>query len=1213
MTGLLPPAYTLAVPGGLPPFFLTTVLRGLLGKVGDMDFGFRAGRVWRAAALAAALVLMGTGVCRAGAIAAVCSECPNSSSPLRVATIQVNAADNNCRYTANGLPDPSIAQCYDASVPGVYRLTLLGGCYSTFNGQAHYLNRVDYGIATGNCAAFTPTQDLGALQTSLNTVPDCSLLYNNGSTSGSVCLKVTRPEVIWLAVLGGACTHESGIVTVGIDLMCQTTPSPTPTFTRTPTPTASPTPLNPADYCLDLKVWNPGQTRDGYNLAARITNYGSKPLPIGHLTVKAWFNQRGIFAGGRPNPRDNFLFTPGRFRRIRIPSTRTTVSRIHHVSCGPDRKAHHVAVIHLPSGPGLVLAPNGGYLQTLGHHDTLGSWTSLFRFGGTGSRNQDYSNIGLLGGSAAQMEDDPHFALYLDGQLVCECIQGQEDPLSGQEPCGINACPKSPTPSSTLTSTPSFSPSPTPSATATDSATFTDSATATPSATATDTPTQSPTDTPSPTPTQSPTATQSVTAGPSATPLPPCAQCGPSSTPVQLQAAQFNLDGVHQCSAPQGPGLPLLGQVEGYFASRPGVYRLRVVSGCWSPFPDRHEVTNNVNYGFGSGTAAAMTALSPAAGYVGDGSAVQNQFLPDTGTACDSLYAAGGPNASACIDVDSPRWIWAGLLDPNCGDNSGSVQVDLDFLCPFDTPTPTATPSTVETPTATGTATAPPTDTPAPTLSPTQEVPSCGAVQGYALLGQSSWSGQTPSQPPTASSLDSPWGVFAEGQRPIVADTGDNRVLVYPGYAAYSSPPYVDPPASLVLGQPGFTTSAVQPLSASSLDAPRSAILAGGSLFVADTGDNRVLVYPTLPAVNGAPAGLVLGQPDLASGLPNRGGAVSALGMSAPSGLASDGSHLYVADTGDNRVLVFDLPITSDDPAPALVLGQPGFGSGLANQGGAAGASTLSGPTGLYVYGNMLMVADTGNNRVLAFSLPLSGDGQAAGLVLGQAGFSGSLPNRGGAAAAGTLDAPTGVARDGSYLYVADTGNNRVAYFLPGGLTNGEDAQLELGQPGAAGTAPNGGTAPNSISFYQPHGLWIDGSTGYVWVADSSNHRAMGMGCIDLGFGAARAAGLDRGAETPAWTPTPALRGSLEAVPNPAHGGATAFYRMDQPGRARLMVFDLQGGPVLSLDLGDQSAGVHRAELPLQGKASGLYFLVLQRDAGLGWTNLAVFKLALVN
>ena len=87
-----------------------------------------------------------------------------------------------------------------------------------------------------------------------------------------------------------------------------------------------------------------------------------------------------------------------------------------------------------------------------------------------------------------------------------------------------------------------------------------------------------------------------------------------------------------------------------------------------------------------------------------------------------------------------------------------------------------------------------------------------------------------------------------------------------------------------------------------------------GSLWVADGGNNRVLRFPVDPKT-GEPAttaNLVLGQPGFSHARPGS----SLQKLHAPSALAigSDGS-VYVADTGNNRIMLFKPPFTSGKPA----------------------------------------------------------------------------------------------------------------------------------------------------------------------------------------------------------------------------------------------------------------------------------------------------------
>src|SRR5262249_31148775 len=97
------------------------------------------------------------------------------------------------------------------------------------------------------------------------------------------------------------------------------------------------------------------------------------------------------------------------------------------------------------------------------------------------------------------------------------------------------------------------------------------------------------------------------------------------------------------------------------------------------------------------------------------------------------------------------------------------------------------------------------------------------------------------------------------------------------------------------------------------LNFPRFALSDGKRLFVADAGNDRVLVWNSIPTHNGQPADVVLGQPDQYSDVvtstndlftPNL--AQSAADVTpTPISLAWDGVNLYVTDPSNYRILVF--------------------------------------------------------------------------------------------------------------------------------------------------------------------------------------------------------------------------------------------------------------------------------------------------------------------
>jgi sugar lactone lactonase YvrE len=221
-----------------------------------------------------------------------------------------------------------------------------------------------------------------------------------------------------------------------------------------------------------------------------------------------------------------------------------------------------------------------------------------------------------------------------------------------------------------------------------------------------------------------------------------------------------------------------------------------------------------------------------------------------------------------------------------------------------------------------------------------------GSTTASVVYGQQDLSGSNAG--PIATGLHYPNDVAVDNNGGLyVADTWNNRVLYYTKGMTTTTE---------VRGQTTMT-STTPGTSATSLTGPMAvAVDANGKLYVADTGNNRVLFVGY-----SSTAGGVYGQQDLISS----GSGTSATGLNAPIGVAVDGSGgVYVADTGNNRVLYYPIGTTT----ATVVYGQPSM-TGSAQRTGATG---LDEPAGVAVDGaGGLYVADEYNSRVLHF--PASG------------------------------------------------------------------------------------------------------------------------------------------------------------------------------------------------------------------------------------------------
>ena len=291
--------------------------------------------------------------------------------------------------------------------------------------------------------------------------------------------------------------------------------------------------------------------------------------------------------------------------------------------------------------------------------------------------------------------------------------------------------------------------------------------------------------------------------------------------------------------------------------------------------------------------------------------------------------------------------------------------------------------------------------------------------------------------------------------------------------------------AFLVLGQKDFTSNITATTQKGMNNPAGVAVRVGGIVWVADTNNNRVLKFTT-PFTNDEAASVVLGQPIFTSNT----AATTQTGMHDPTGVAVDSSgNIWVADSGNNRVLEFTTPFTNGEAA-TIVLGQPGFTSNTAHTTKAG----MFGPTAVAVgpLGNVWVV-DQRNSRVLQF---IKGggfsDGQAASIVLGQASFTSKIT----ATTQTGMNNPSGVAVDSSgNVWVADQGNNRVIEFASP-YTKGEAASVVLGQSIFTSST----SATSQIGMFSPTGVAVD-SSGNVWVADSDNNRILdfqkGLGFTD--------------------------------------------------------------------------------------------------------------------
>ncbi len=325
-------------------------------------------------------------------------------------------------------------------------------------------------------------------------------------------------------------------------------------------------------------------------------------------------------------------------------------------------------------------------------------------------------------------------------------------------------------------------------------------------------------------------------------------------------------------------------------------------------------------------------------------------------------------------------------------------------------------------------------------------------------------------QTPIATGMRVPTAVATDGTHLAVADTLNNRVLIW-----NTIPAAMNQAPDVVVGQTSFTTAGFPATpTASSLRLPQGVWIQNGMLFIADTQNNRILIYNSIPTANGAAADLVLGQPNFTTwvqvNIADQTTNAAANNMLDPVSVTSDGQHLFVADLGYNRVLIWNTMPTSNQQPADVEIGQPDMTTGISDD------SYSCAENGTAVHAARRRPATTssrkwppcapfqtawtptitqrtlpcvrrrsvcrvtrcptaracisqtrGNDRVLIYNTIPTADGAPADIVLGQTDFESDAPTDG----ADTLDAPSSMAWDGANLYVADTYNQRILVYTP--------------------------------------------------------------------------------------------------------------------------------------------------------------------------------------
>jgi sugar lactone lactonase YvrE len=257
--------------------------------------------------------------------------------------------------------------------------------------------------------------------------------------------------------------------------------------------------------------------------------------------------------------------------------------------------------------------------------------------------------------------------------------------------------------------------------------------------------------------------------------------------------------------------------------------------------------------------------------------------------------------------------------------------------------------------------------------------------------------------------------------------------------------------------------------------------------------------------------------------------APSAHGVTYPTGITSDGLNLYVA-SWQNPVVISKIVISS-----GVTTTTSRSATGWVAQG--TGTAALTGPAGITTDGTNLYVAEWGANRITKVVIATAD----LSVFAGDPGTSPGSGSTDGTGTAARFNQPWDVTTDGSYLYVADSGNSTLrriaisttevttlasggfvanpasatAFGSPGGVTTdgtslyySDDTSQTIVKVGIAsslvttfagsGTAAEADGQGTGASFNNPSGMSTDGTS--LFVADYSGNtvRQVALSSADV-------------------------------------------------------------------------------------------------------------------
>ena len=250
-------------------------------------------------------------------------------------------------------------------------------------------------------------------------------------------------------------------------------------------------------------------------------------------------------------------------------------------------------------------------------------------------------------------------------------------------------------------------------------------------------------------------------------------------------------------------------------------------------------------------------------------------------------------------------------------------------------------------------------------------------------------------QPQSGPRLDFPAGLASDGHTLYTANSRNNTIVGI-DLASHSIAPLVG--TTFKDGSNDGVGDAAR------FNSPDGMVIVGQDLYLCDTNnsDIRKINIPSRTVSTYAGTANISGTDD---------GKGQAAHFNLPTQIATDGTSLYVADSGNNTIR----RITIADASVKTIGGQAGT---QGKEDGPASKSQFNGPRGVATDGKKVYVADTGNDMIRQIDLS-SGETSA----LAGTGDEGSTD---GEADKAQFNNPGAICTDGSFLYVLDADNHAI-------------------------------------------------------------------------------------------------------------------------------------------------------------------------------------------